>query len=118
MLRMSPGIKVYLAVGVTDMRNNINGLALKVEKEFKLDPFENSLFVFCNRGCDKLKILFWDKNGFWLYYRRLEEGRFNWPDEKKGKTITITERQLSWLLDGLSIDEKTSHKEMLRRKLL
>ena len=117
MLRLTPDFKVYLAPGVTDMRNNIDGLALKVEKQLKLDPFENSLFVFCNRTRDKLKILYWDRNGFWLYYRRLEEGRFNWPDGR-GTAITITEQQLSWLLDGLSINQRSAHKEVTKRKLL
>ena len=63
---MTPSCPVYLAVGVTDLRNNIDGLAIMVEKFFKLDPFSQSLFVFCNRKRNKIKILFWDKNGFWL----------------------------------------------------
>ena len=78
MLRITPAPSVYIAVGVTDLRNNIDGLALIVKRNFKLDPFSTSFFVFCNRKRDKLKILFWDKNGFWLYYRRLEEGTFCW----------------------------------------
>lgn len=119
MLRMTPSCNVYLALGPTDLRNNIDGLALMVERQFRLDPFSNSLFVFCNRKRDKLKILFWDKNGFWLYYRRLEGGHFDWPQSEPGKrTVGITEQQLSWILDGLSMCEKKAHQEVLKRKLI
>ena len=68
MLRMTPSCPVYLALGPTDLRNNIDGLLLKIKFQFELDPFNNALFVFCNRSRNKLKILFCDKNGFWLYY--------------------------------------------------
>lgn len=119
MLRLTPAARVYLALGPTDLRNNIDGLALMVEKQFRLDPFSSSLFVFCNRKRNKLKILFWDKNGFWLYYRRLEEGTFDWPQKEPGKkTAAVTEQQLSWLLDGLTLYEKGAHKEVLKRKLI
>ena len=120
MLRMTPAPSVYIALGVTDLRNNIDGLALMVEKRFKLDPFSASLFVFCNRKRDKLKILFWDRNGFWLYYRRLEEGTFQWPDKKghNKAAIPITEQQLSWILDGLSLQETKAHKEVLKRNVI
>jgi transposase len=66
--------RVYLARGSTDLRKSIDGLAALVSEEFNLDLFSSSLFVYCNRGRDKLKILYWDHNGFWLYYRRLERG--------------------------------------------
>ncbi|QQX25060.1 IS66 family insertion sequence element accessory protein TnpB [Heyndrickxia sporothermodurans] len=68
--------RVYLAQGVTDLRKSIDGLAALVKEEFELDLFSSSLFVFCNRQRDKLKILQWDHNGFWLYYRRLREEIF------------------------------------------
>ena len=116
---MTPSCPVYLAVGATDLRNNIDGLALMVQMKFKLDPFEPALFVFCNRSRNKLKILFWDKNGFWLYYRRLEKGTFNWPlKDSNKKTITVTEQQLSWILDGLTLDEKGAIPEVTARKII
>lgn len=68
--------RVYLACGATDLRKSIDGLAVLVKECFSLDPFSSSLFVFCNRQRNKLKILRWDRNGFWLYYRRLERGKF------------------------------------------
>ena len=119
MLRMTPACPVYLALGATDLRNNIDGLVLKVKYQFKLDPFEKALFVFCNRSRNKLKILFWDKNGFWLYYRRLDSGTFDWLSKSCGRhTLPVTEQQLSWLLDGLSIEQKHAHKEVLARKII
>jgi|SRR5579871_82731 len=68
----------------------------------------DSLSGGCNSG-DKLKILFWEHNGFWLYYRRLERGRFRWPASSDAPLL-VTRRQLQWLLDGLSIEEKRAHK--------
>ncbi|WP_192597511.1 IS66 family insertion sequence element accessory protein TnpB [Sporosarcina limicola] len=79
MLSKTPIDCVYLACGHTDLRKSIDGLAAIVQEGFQLDSFSPSLFVFCNRRRDKLKILHWDHNGFWLYYRRLENGLFQWP---------------------------------------
>lgn len=84
----------YLAIGATDLRKSIDGLAILVQESFKLDPFSKSLFVFCNRSQDKIKILEWDENGFWLHYKRLEKGRFKWPD-LNSKTIAVTNKELT-----------------------
>ncbi|MGJ9386039.1 IS66 family insertion sequence element accessory protein TnpB [Salipaludibacillus sp. CF4.18] len=90
---------VYLAKGITDLRKSIDGLAAIVQEGFDLDPFSPSIFVFCNRKRDKLKILKWEHNGFWLHYRRLEEGRFAWPEEDRKSPMPISYRQLRWLTD-------------------
>lgn len=108
---------VYLARGSTDMRKSIDGLAAIVRFRFKLDPCSDSLFVFCNRGRNKLKILYWDTNGFWLYYRRLERGRFKWPEPGETGTIAISRRQLGWLLEGLTLEQTHAHREVLARKV-
>jgi transposase len=108
-------VRVYLACGATDMRKSIDGLAAIVTYSFELDPLDTSLFVFCNKDCDRLKILRWDTNGFWLYYRRLERGRFRWPAAPVGQTLAITRRQLSWLLDGLAIEQSRAHKPVEAR---
>jgi transposase len=119
MLSLSSSAKVYLAVGATDLRRSIDGLSVMVQMQFKLDPFNDGIFVFCNRACDKLKILYWYNNGFWLYYRRLERGRFKWPQAADGsETLCITERELSWLLDGFDIHEKGAHKAVKQRKII
>ena len=109
MLNWADGATVTLASGSTDLRKSIDGLAALVTHSFELDLFGNSLFVFCNRGRDKLKILRWDHNGFWLYYRRLERGRFRWPESSETQALTISRRQLQWLLDGLTLEQKQAH---------
>ena len=86
-----------------------------VATQFKLDLFSDCWFVFCNKGQDKLKILYWDHNGFWLYYRRLERGRFRWPNARGEKPLLITRRELQWLLDGLTLEQKQAHPAVLAR---
>ena len=101
---------VYLVSGYTDMRKSINGLSIIVSDTLALDPLSQAWFVFCNKQRDKLKILFWDTNGFWLYYRRLEQGRFQWPTgDEEHIAIGIEQRQLQWLLSGLSVTSHTRH---------
>ena len=104
MLTVAPEVKVYLAVGATDMRKSINGLSLLVEEHFQLDLFSGSLFAFCNRNKDRVKILYWDRNGFCLWHKRLERDRFHWPDSASAARL-LSVRELRWLLDGLSIDQ-------------
>jgi transposase len=108
---------VYLALGATDLRKSINGLALIVEKSFKLDPFSRRLFVFCNKKRDKIKILKWDNDGFWLYYKRLESSKFKWPSGCNDKAISVSEREFRWLLDGLDLIQHEAHKEVTQRIL-
>lgn len=107
--------RVYLACGSTDMRKSIDGLAAIVQESFQLDPFSPALFVFCNRGRDKLKILYWEHNGFWLYYRRLERGTFHWPTNAGAGPLAINRRQLRWLLDGLALEQRLAHPEVKAR---
>lgn len=109
--------QVHLACGSTDMRKSIDGLAVLVKEAFQLDPFGPCLFAFCNRQHNKLKILQWDHNGFWLYYRRLERGRFDWPSQT-GDAVSISYREFRWLLDGLSLVQRQAHKEVLARTIL
>jgi transposase len=108
--------RIYLACGSTDMRKSIDGLAAIVSMSFRLDLFAPSLFVFCNRERDKLKILRWDHAGFWLYYRRLERGRFRWPESGGTSPLVVTRRQLQWLLDGLSLEQRQAHPEVMARR--
>lgn len=100
------------------MRRAIDGLSIMVQMTFKLDPFADALFVFCNKNKDKIKILYWENNGFWLYYRRLERGRFKWPDAANTGIMQVTERELRWLLDGLDIHEKGAHRAVNQRKII
>lgn len=109
--------RVYLACGATDLRKSIDGLAVLVKEAFELDPFSSCLFVFCNRQRNKLKILQWDHNGFWLHYRRLEKGVFQWP-QKDGSARVISRRELRWLLDGLPLRQRQAHPEVTARTVL
>lgn len=117
MLNASNNSQVFLACGPTDLRKSIDGLAAIVQMRFKLDPFSNGLFVFCNRNRDKVKILEWENTGFWLHYKRLENGKFKWP-VNENQVKDITQRELRWLLDGLSIEQPKAHKEVLQRDIL
>ena len=96
---------VYLHREIVDFRKAINGLVAIVEQQMNLSPYADAIFVFCNRGRDKLKILYWDRTGFCLWYKRLEQDRFKWPRELDERVITLTPQQLDWLLRGLSIVE-------------
>jgi len=117
MLTPNNSLNAYLACGATDLRKSIDGLAAIVQMRFKLDPFSNSLFIFCNRNKDKIKILQWEHSGFWLYYKRLEKGKFKWP-MTQNQVKSITQRELKWLLDGLSLDQPKALKEITERCLI
>jgi len=104
-------VQVYLATGVTDMRKSIDSLSILVADRLDLDPFSGYLFCFCNRKKDMVKILYWDRNGFCLWHKRLEKDRFRWPQSER-EAMTTDGRQLSWLLEGLSLDQAKSHRQL------
>lgn len=107
----SVNIKVYLAMGSTDMRKSINGLSILVSAQLELDPFSGHLFAFCNRKRNMLKILYWDRNGFCLWHKKLEKHFFRWPSSKE-EIMTIGKRELTWLMDGIDIHQKQAHKTL------
>lgn len=109
MLTIAPDVVVYVALGSTDMRKSINGLSLLVEEQYQLDLFSGSLFAFCNRRRDKVKILYWDRNGFCLWMKRLEEELFRWPSSGE-EVLEISQTALGWLLHGL--DLKQAHQRL------
>lgn len=118
MLNEIEATRVYLACGVTDLRKSIDGLAVLVKEGFNLDPFSPCLFVFCNRNRNKIKILQWERNGFWLHFRRLERGKFQWPSEQNSTTLCVERRDLRWLLEGLSLKQRHAHPEVKERTVL
>jgi len=97
---LGPNTRVYLATGATDLRKAIDGLSILVAERLALDPFSSHLFAFCNRSKSNVKILYWERNGFCLWQKRLERHRFAWP-ESGAKVLDLDSRQLAWLLDGL-----------------
>lgn len=94
-----------------DFRKSYRGLSAIVEMELGHDPFSGSLYAFCNRARDKIKILLWEDNGFVLYYKALAEERFRWPGPGE-KTMSLTGEQLNWLLDGYDIEAMTPHRTL------
>lgn len=100
MISLGSDAKVYLALGATDMRKGIDGLALLVSQQLERDPFSGHVFAFCNRQKTTIKMLIWDRNGFWVFHKRLERQRFRWPIIASD-VLEWTARELNWLLDGL-----------------
>lgn len=108
MFRLNANLAVYLHRGTIDFRKNINGLSAMVEHELRLDPFAHAVYVFGNRRKDRIKILGWSRNGFWLLQKRLENARFVWPREDTA-VIELTVQQLHWLLDGIDLAAMRGH---------
>lgn len=112
MMRPIDTVEVYLYRGVVDMRKSIDGLAAIVEAELGLSPFEPKLFVFCGRGRDRIKVLYWERSGFVLWYKRLEKERFPWPRRDEEGVVAMTGRELNWLLDGIDLFRIRPHAEL------
>ena len=105
--------EIYISTANVDMRKSIDGLASLVQQRFRLDPLSDALFVFHNRHCDKIKMLYWDRDGFCLLYKRLENGKFHFLRYLSGDVYSVSEQELSWLLHGLHIEE-IKHYESLK----
>ena len=103
--------QIYLACGKTDMRKSIDGLAALVQQKYKLDPFQPALFLFSGRKHDRIKALFWEGDGFVLLYKRLENGRFQWP-AAPDNLHSLTRQEFRWLLEGLSIEQPMAVKKV------
>ena len=101
--------RVFICLGVTDMRKSIHTLSQVVAQELGKDPVSGDLFAFCNRGMNHTKILYWNRNGFCLWQKKLEHGRFKWPQTDRDLE-EVDSKVLSWLLDGLDIRE--AHREV------
>ena len=108
---------VYLCCGYTDMRKSINGLAELVKSSFNLDPFSKAVFVFCNKSRDRVKILEWDVDGFWLYFKRLEKGRFRWPQVGDEPTMVLSGEELTMLLGSVRVELKIKRNEVFERNI-
>ena len=101
--------EIYIACGYTDMRKSIDGLAALVQQQFGMDPQEPKLFMFCGRRCDRIKALLWEKDGFLLMYKRLDNGKFQWP-RTESELKPISWQQFRWLMEGLRPEQKLSIK--------
>ncbi|MCE1183401.1 MAG: IS66 family insertion sequence element accessory protein TnpB [Rhodocyclales bacterium] len=108
MFRLGADLKVYLHREPIDFRAGINSLAVLVQEVMELDPFAPSVFAFCNRRRDRVKLLFFDRSGFVLVLKRLTEDKFRWP-RREVPVVTLTTEQLHWILDGIDIDAMVRH---------
>ncbi|NKB47356.1 MAG: IS66 family insertion sequence element accessory protein TnpB [Legionellales bacterium] len=106
MLRLPEGTRIYVAARAVDFRKAINGLVAVVVEQFECPVNDGTVYVFYNRSCNRVKCLFWDKNGFVLYQKRLERGRFKFSTLDRTDYV-ITQPQLDWLIAGL--DFKLMH---------
>ena len=114
---ISKAENIYIACGYTDMRKSIDGLASIVQQNFKLDPFSNTLFLFCGKNTTKLKALYWEEDGFVLLYKRLENGRFRWPRNQE-EAMKIDGQQFRWLLEGLDVFQPKAVKKSNAKKVI
>ena len=98
MLSLIPeALPIYIACGYTDLRKGIDSLAYLVKHEFKLDPCQPALYLFCGRRADRFKALYWDANGFILLYKRMESGSLQWP-RSRDEVRQLSRQQYRWLL--------------------
>jgi transposase len=103
--------KIYLYRNPVDFRKSINGLSSIVQEEMKLNAFTSALFIFCCARRKRIKILYWDRTGFALWLKRLEEDLFPWPKDLEDETVEISARELEWVLDGINIWKIKPHEE-------
>ncbi len=115
MFRFDAQLKVYVHREAVDFRKSINGLAALVEQTLGLDPFAAALYVFANRRRNRVKILGWETNGFWLLMKRLEAERFVWPRTDR-VVIELTIEQLHWLLEGIDLEAMRAHQMVRYRR--
>jgi transposase len=113
---MHPGYNiqaVFLCRASIDFRKSIGALSAIVEQEFGMSPFDQALYAFVNRRFDRLKILYWHRNGFCLWYKRLEADKFAWPAlDASSLTVTINAREIEWLIEGFDLWAHTPHKTL------
>ena len=109
--------RIYIVCGYTDMRKSIDGLAGIVQENHKLDVYSKSLFLFCGRSCDKMKALLWEDDGFVLLYKKLSGGRYRWP-RNPSEARELSKQEFRWLLEGLSVEQKTAIMPSKRGKIL
>ena len=112
---MHPGCRiaqVYLCRKPVDFRKSIGGLSVLVEQELELNPFGSALYVFINGQRNKIKVLYWHRNGFCLWLKRLESEKFAWPRDGTAATHTINLQQFEWLLEGFDLWRNQPHKTL------
>ena len=116
MFGLGAATRIYVAVGSTDMRKGFEGLYGLVRDQLGLDPLSGHLCLFCNKGRNRLKVLYWDGSGLWICAKRLERGRFSWPSEgEQSARVTLSQEELSLLLGGIDLT-RTRRKNWYRKE--
>ena len=116
MFGLGAATRIYVAVGSTDMRKGFEGLYGLVRDQLGLDPLSGHLCLFCNKGRNRLKVLYWDGSGLWICAKRLERGRFSWPsDGEDSARVTLSHEELSLLLGGIDLT-RTRRKNWYRKE--
>ena len=114
-IRLSDLGQVFLVCGKTDMRQGIDSLSYLVKSQFNLDPFSGQVYLFCGGRKDRFKALYWDGQGFWLLYKRFENGKLTWPNNEE-EVKALTSEQVDWLMKGFSIIPKINRKRFQSRQ--
>lgn len=105
MLTVPPSVRIYLAAGATDLRRSVDGLSALVRERMRLEPMSGHLFLFRNRRGDRLKILVWDRSGYWVLYKRLERGTFAWSEGASEVPLEMKSTELALLLSGVEVSQ-------------
>jgi transposase len=117
MFGLGAATRIYVAVGSTDMRKGFEGLYGLVRDQLGLDPLSGHLCLFCNKGRNRLKVLYWDGSGLWICAKRLERGRFSWPSNgEHSARVTLSQEELSLLLGGIDLT-RTRRKNWYRKEV-
>lgn len=112
MLTPSESIKIYVQLSPVDMRKAINGLTALIVDEFSMSPQSGDIFIFYNKRRDKVKAVYWDKNGFVLYYKRMDRFRFKFSKPSEDDSLEINANQLQWLFAGLDFQLMNEFSEL------
>jgi len=116
---IGPATRIYLALGATDMRKGFEGLYGLVRDRLQLEPLSGHVFLFCNKARNRTKLVFWDGSGFWICAKRLEKGRFSWPNngEDQQVRVSLSHEELALLLGGIEVG-RTRRKNWYRKVVL
>jgi transposase len=118
MFAIGPATRIYLATGATDLRQGFEGLYGLVRDRLQLEPLSGHLFIFCNKERNRTKVLFWDGSGLWVCTKRLEKGRFSWPNrEDQPDRVRLSHEELALLLGGIEVG-RTRRKNWYRKEII
>lgn len=111
MITIPPGLKVYVATKPMDMRKSFDGMAGLVKEQIKENPFSGHIFVFCSKRGDRIKLFYWDRNGYCYWYKRLERGVFRFP-EVNSSSFKVTPAELGLILEGIDLTDRSRLRSM------